>query len=101
MRSSRTCVVRTFDASELADLGFSAEGPRVMSLAAWARGDHNSVDVAQERHESLLRRAGCFIPGSQVVNGSPVPEQDLHEGVYIHDRFLVAKVPSHPWPGCA
>ena len=56
-------------------------------------GDTNAVDIAQTRHEAVLRRCGGLAQENVLRYGYSVPSSKNWDGLYIDDRILVAVVP--------
>ncbi len=55
-------------------------------------GDLNSVDLAQETHESILREAGCFRESQTLRFSGPMPMTGTLEGVYVDDHVVLGIV---------
>ena len=81
-------VGRAFKGKEYPHLGLKPNEKYMLSLRVWAMGGHNSVDVAQETHEAVLRSCACLDKRTQLSFGKPFPRGKVAEGVYIDDHLI-------------
>ena len=55
-------------------------------------GDRNACDIAQAVHQHVLQTGGLLAEDDTLVYGSPVPEGDLWEGIYLDDLLIALRM---------
>ena len=97
----RNAFGRRIRGEDFTDFGGSPGVNYRLCLIALGMGGHNSVDIAQEVHEQLLRNVGLIVEEKVIRFGKPVPQTSIIEGVYIDDHIVVARLPlallDEPW----
>ncbi len=76
-------------------LFWTPSGDYLSSLGVWARGDKNSVDVAQATHKRLLQQAGRLASESDTLLNKPCPVAPIRKGFHHDHHIVAAVVPRH------
>ena len=90
----RNTVGRPWDGRHFSQYGCLPGVKYMVAFKVVCMGDTNAVDIAQQVHVGILRKASCLDPKHLLEYGKIVPASHTLEGLYIDDHLVLQILPS-------